>query len=150
MDIYSYIKREHQILRNLMEKICVCDDTNERSKLYATLREELTLHAVTKEVTFYQVLMENGGGHLENQIKHSELAHDDIEHFLRVLDITDVKLDKWLILFGQLKHCVERHMEKEEGETFEASQRVLSDAQSLALAVSMERLKQQKIFSEAA
>jgi hemerythrin-like domain-containing protein len=150
MDIYSYLKNDHFAVKELMEKLSNAANVIERRTIYITLREELRLHAVTEEVTFYQMLTENGSKALQEKMKYAELEHDDIEHFLRLLDITDVKTDKWLILFGQLKYCVERHIEREEGEIFEAAQKVISEAQAINLVTQIDKLRKQKAFRNVA
>ncbi len=150
MDIFSYLINDHLAVKALMEKLCTASHATERRNLYIMIREELTTHAVTEEVTFYQWLMEHGTPKLQEKMKYSELEHDDIEHFLRLLDITDIKSDQWLILFGQLKYCVEKHVAREESEIFEAAQKLITEAQSINLTLAMQKLKKQKAVKNVA
>lgn len=150
MDIYSYLKNDHSTVKELIDRVCASENIMERRTIYYAIREVLPLHMETEEITFYQTLREKGKRPLQEKTKYLELDHDDIEHFLRLLDITDMKSDNWLILFGQLKYAVERHVGRVEDDIFAEARKVLSQEQSVALATLAETLKLRRGFRKVA
>jgi hemerythrin superfamily protein len=144
MDIYSYLKKDHRRVNDMMEQVMRTHSPAKRQELYARIQEELELHAETEEETFYAALKLRGGKQLQEKEGHAEEEHDEIRKFLKQIDHADPKSDAWLLAFGQLKHAVEHHVMEEEGEIFDKAKKVISDARAEELAEEMEALKRKK------
>ncbi|MFT4077558.1 MAG: hypothetical protein QM647_18675 [Asticcacaulis sp.] len=56
MDIYKYLKKDHDKVADLMEQVIVTKDLSERQTLFETIKMELSLHADTEEKTFYKAI----------------------------------------------------------------------------------------------
>jgi hypothetical protein len=144
MDIYTYLKKDHRMVKDLMEKTMASSNASDREELFDEIREELELHSETEQKTFYKAIKEKGSKHLQEKEGHAEEEHDEIKNLLRDLGKISVDSDEWLILFGELKHAVEHHVHEEEGEIFQDAKKVLSDKRAKELAVEMEEMKELK------
>ncbi len=144
MDIYAYLKKDHRLVKDLMEEFLGTDSTPKREQLFAKIRDELEIHAETEEKTFYAAIKEKGGKGLKEKEHHAEDEHGEIRKFLHDMDAAEPGSEEWLIAFGELKHSVEHHVEEEEGELFEKAKKVLSESRAEALAKEMDELKQKK------
>src|SRR5690606_11413384 len=144
MDIYAYLKKDHDKVKKLMDQITEATTPEDRKELFDAMSSELLLHASTEEQTFYRALEERGGKQLQEKAGHAEEEHDEIETLIQKLRKSSPEESSWLITFGSLKHAVEHHVEEEEGEIFEKARKVLSDLQAEKLAEEMDMLKQQR------
>ena len=144
MDIYTYLKRDHRKVDDLIHQVSHEEDSQKRAMLYQTIRDELLIHADTEEKTFYQAIKEKGGKQLQEKKEHAEEEHSEIRHLIKKLDGTKCEDETWLLIFGELKHAVEHHVKEEEERIFEKAQKILSDAQAKLLAEDMDKLKQQQ------
>lgn len=144
MDIYTYLKKDHDKVDKLMKAITEAKTPEDRKELFDTMSAELLLHASTEEQTFYQALEERGGKQLQEKAGHAEEEHDEIESLIQQLRKSSPVESAWLITFGTLKHAVEHHVEEEEGEIFEKAKKILSDPQAEKLAEEMDLLKKQR------
>lgn len=139
MDIYTYLKKDHKHVSELMEALLATQDMEERADLFATIQAELTLHAKTEEATFYAAL--ENRKQTEERIEGAEEAHDEMEKYLKKLGSLPIDSEEWIEQFGEFKHCVTHHVEEEEGKIFEKAKKILSDKQAKELAEEMDALK---------
>lgn len=146
MDIYNYLKKDHQTVTELFEKITKTRAENKRKNLFAELKEELLLHAETEHQTFYKALKKHAES--KEEAKHGDKEHAQVENYLEKLSKMSMQSEQWFILFGELKQVVAHHVRDEEGEMFEKARRVLTKQQAVQLAEEMDSLKQE-IFSAA-
>lgn len=143
MDIYSYLKKDHRRVADLMDQVLATHVPAERKALFEQIKEELTLHADTEEVTFYKAITEaTESKDVSERLEHAEDEHDEIRDLLETLSSTPVKSEKWIEQFGEFKHAVTHHVEEEEGEVFEKAKKYLSDAKAKELAQQMDALKE--------
>lgn len=145
MDIYDYLKKDHQKVAGLMERLGSSTDDKERIRVFKELSSELTLHADTEEETFYRALIEKGGKQLQEKEKHAEEEHAEIRKYLKECASQDCGSKGWMVSFGELRHAVEHHVDEEEGAIFEKARNVISDREAEKLAKDMEALKQQQM-----
>ena len=139
MDIYSYLKKDHRKVSDMMEQLVAARSLSRREDLFYDIMEELTLHAETEQATFYAALED--ADEAAERIEDAEEEHDEIKDYLKRLSNMSMESEKWLITFGELKHAVEHHVEEEEGRVFEKARQVLSDDEAEELAEEMDRLK---------
>jgi len=144
MDIYNYLKKDHQKVADLMEQVIASKDPAERQSLFETIKLELTLHADTEEQTFYRAIEDaTRSKQVEEKIEHANHEHDEIREYLEKLSTTPVTDELWLETFGEFKHSVTHHVEEEEGEIFEKAKKYLSSQEAKDLAKEMDALKKQ-------
>ena len=144
MDIYSYLKKDHLKVADLLDQITYAENDVARERLYESLRDELLIHADTEEKTFYKALKDKGGKAVIEKEEHAEEEHGEIRTFLKECDGEEVGSEPWLLSFGQLKHAVEHHVKEEEGEIFDKAKDILSESEAEALADEMDKLKQKQ------
>jgi len=141
MDIYSYLKKDHRKVSDLMEQVLAARSPERREELFEEINEELTLHAETEQATFYAALEQEE--ETEEKIEEAEDDHDEIKQFLAKLSSMSAESPKWMELFGEFKHAVEHHVKDEENRIFEKARRVLSDDEAEQLAEDMDQMKEE-------
>lgn len=151
MDIYAYLKMDHQKVANLMERVVSNDIPEQRATMYEMIKHELTLHAETEEATFYAAIDKaTESRKIEDDLEHAHGEHDEIRECLQNIDRTNYSEPLWMTYFLKLKELVTHHVEEEEGEVFDDARKVLSDAQAVELAEMMDHLKQVKLGKKTA
>ncbi|MCE3255772.1 MAG: Hemerythrin cation binding domain protein [Rickettsiaceae bacterium] len=139
MDIYSYLKKDHKKVKELLEDILSAKSTKERKVLFDEMKYELLLHAKTEEDSFYKEL-ENKKPAAE-RVEEAEEEHKEIEQYLKKLSELEFDSREWVEQFGEFKHNVTHHVKEEEEAVFDKAKKVLSDKKAKELAVEMDELK---------
>ncbi len=147
MDIYAYLRKDHQKVAELFAEIIQTKAAQKRQNLFDELKEELLLHAKTEQKTFYKALKKHSEA--RDEAKHGDKEHAQIENSIEKLNQLSIQSDQWLILFGELKHNVEHHVRDEEGEMFKQARKVLTKERANQLAEEMDSLKQEMLEAEA-
>lgn len=144
MDIYAYLKKDHQLVAGLMEQVVMSQDAGERQSLFQQIKTELTLHADTEEQTFYKAIEDATKAKLvEHEMEHAHNEHDEVREYLEKLSGLPASDPSWIEVFGEFKHSVTHHVEEEEGDVFESAKKYLSDAEAKDLAKEMDALKKE-------
>lgn len=142
MDIYQYLKDDHEKVAQLMQQVLDSGDPATRQTLFETIKMELTLHAETEEQTFYTAIDKATRSKVvEEEVEHAFHEHDEIRDYLDKLSTLPVEDELWLATFGEFKHAVTHHVEEEEGEIFEKAKQYLSSHEATKLAKEMDALK---------
>lgn len=145
MDIYSYLKKDHRLVADLMEQVVSSKDASQREMLFKKIKQELTIHADTEEVTFYKAVEEaTRSQNVQEKMEHADDEHNEIRKYLEKLSSTPVEGEEWIEQFGEFKHAVSHHVEEEEGDIFEKAQKYLSKDDAERLAKEMDALKQKQ------
>jgi hemerythrin-like domain-containing protein len=144
MDIYKYLKKDHDKVADLMEQVIATKDLGERQALFETIKLELSLHADTEEKTFYKAIDDaTRSKAVEEKVEHANEEHDEIREYLGKLAETPLTEELWIETFGEFKHSVAHHVEEEEGDIFEKAKKYLSHEEAVQLAKDMDALKKQ-------
>jgi hemerythrin superfamily protein len=143
MDIYSYLKKDHRKVKDLMEQVVAAKSTSRREELFDEICDELTLHAETEQATFYAAL--ENEEEVEENIEDAEEEHEEMKQYMSRLNSMSVNNEKWLELFGEFKHAVEHHVKDEEGRIFEKARDILDDEEAEQLAEDMDQLKEETL-----
>lgn len=145
MDIYTYLKKDHKLVADLMEKVIASKDASKREALFAQIKEELTLHADTEEATFYTAVDKaTRSQNVHEKMEHADEEHDEIRDYIEKLSTLSAEDEKWIEQFGEFKHAVTHHVEEEEGDIFEKAKKYLSKEEATRLAKEMDELKQKQ------
>ncbi|WP_178984826.1 hemerythrin domain-containing protein [Winogradskyella helgolandensis] len=134
MNIYEAIRHDHDIQRNLLDKLVdTSGDTKSRSDLFKELRKELELHANAEERHFYKPLIPTDM--MQEHARHGIAEHHEIDELVEQLEKTEMDSSAWLKIAKNLKDKVEHHLEDEEHTFFQLSGKVFNDKEKKALAV---------------
>ncbi len=145
MDIYGYIKKDHQKVASLMDQVVASSDPDERARLFTTIRSELILHLDSEQVTFYKAIEDaTRAKAVEEQMEHAEKEHDEVRRYLDKLAGLDVHEEAWIETFGEFKHAVAHHVEEEEGDVWEKAKKYLSHDEAVQLAKDMDAAKKRE------
>lgn len=110
--------------------------------MFEDIKAELLLHAEAEERTFYRAIAEAAAATDEGwDLNHSVHDHADIQRLLHHLSEEGLTSPKWMLLFGELKHAVEHHVQEEETRIFRLAKAVLPQERVDALAGEMDALK---------
>ena len=143
MDIYRYLKQDHETVNQMMEKMPSVPAAK-RGQAFDNIKKELTLHAESEEQTFYEAVKKAARTKsAEEKVEHANEEHDEIREYLDKLSAMNYKTEEWLMCFGEFKHAVTHHVEEEESEMFEKAKRYLSPEQAKSLVAEMDALKEE-------
>jgi hemerythrin superfamily protein len=146
MEIYTYLKKDHQKVNNLFEQLIAEKNMDKTESLFEALREELLLHAESEQKTFYKALKRHP--ETKDEARHGDKEHAQIEDYLWRLEQLSCRSDEWLVLLGELKRTVAHHVRDEENTMFKKARKVLTKDQAENLVEEMDALKQ-KILNAA-
>ena len=149
--IYEAIKQDHQVHRDLLEKIADTQgDSEERRKCWEEFYYDVKSHAAAEEETFYSKLIAKPDG--QDDARHSVAEHKELDDIMMELQEMDMSSPGWLTRFKTLKHDYEHHMEEEENEIFEKAREVVSEDESGKIAAQFEERKtaERKLVDEKA
>lgn len=131
--IYESLRKDHDIQRDLMDKIASTNgDSQFRRSLFTLLKKELEEHAKYEERYFYVSLLNSDL--TQEKARHSIAEHHEIDEKIEKLEETDFSSTSWLTLFKSLKELVEHHLKEEEQEVFPLSGKALNTAEKNELA----------------
>jgi iron-sulfur cluster repair protein YtfE (RIC family) len=126
MDIYAHIAADHSRIAKLIDDLLSINVQAVRQGLFEQLKAELNLHIYAKEQIFYRTLLEAGQGpQLKTGIEHAVHAHDEIRELLKRLSAESFTSSSWMVMFGELKHAVEHHIDDEETVIFAQARQIL-------------------------
>jgi hemerythrin-like domain-containing protein len=143
MNAISLLEEDHRKMKKLLSEL---ESTTERGvktrqELFATVREELTVHETIEEEIFYPALKEHP--------KTKEIALEGFEEHhvvdMVMAEIEGVPFDdeKWGAKFKVMKENIEHHIEEEENEMFKQARQVFDEDELEALGEQMRARKDQ-------
>jgi hypothetical protein len=126
MDIYQRLKQDHDLQRNLAERIMATSgDSEARRALWHEFEPEAVSHAAAEEETFYSVLIATEDG--QEQARHSVAEHQEAADLIEEIGESDMSSGTWIQKFAKLKEALEHHMDEEEQDVFALAKRLLGD-----------------------
>lgn len=133
MKIYEAIKRDHEIQRELCDKIMnTSAESEERHELWQELKKELEVHEVAEERHFYEALIDTDK--MQEDARHGMAEHHEMDELIEELDNSDMSSAHWLKTLGQLIEKVNHHLEDEEKDFFKKAKEVYSEENAEKLA----------------
>jgi hypothetical protein len=146
MDAMSLLEEDHRKMKKLLSEL---ESTTERGvktreELFATVKDELTVHETIEEEIFYPALKEHP--------KTKEIALEAYEEHhvvdMVMAEIDDVPYDDetWGAKFKVMKENIEHHIEEEENEMFKQARQVFEEDELEALGEQM-RLRKEQLSS---
>ncbi|MBX9805844.1 MAG: hemerythrin domain-containing protein [Alphaproteobacteria bacterium] len=141
MNIFTYLKRDHETVAELFDKILSTRSSDKRKAIFDEVAKELLIHIQAESSTFYEAL--RAFEEAAELIGHAEKEHTEVKDYITKIYKISIESEKWIEQFGELKHSVTHHVEEEEGDIFEMAKRVLSNEQATQLALDMRTLKEE-------
>jgi hemerythrin-like domain-containing protein len=146
MDAISLLEEDHRKMKKILSEL---ESTTERGvktreELFATVKDELTVHETIEEEIFYPALKEHP--------KTKEIALEAYEEHhvvdMVMAEIEDVPHDDetWGAKFKVMKENIEHHIEEEENEMFKQARQVFEEGELEALGEQM-RLRKEQLSS---
>ena len=133
MTIFEALRQEHEIQRNLIDKLIKTEGkTEERKKIFEALKHELKIHEDAEEHHFYIPLMEKD--QTQEKARHSVAEHHEMDELVEQLEDTEMNASNWLKIAKDLEHQLIHHLDEEEQEVFQMAGKVLTDKQKTDLA----------------
>lgn len=140
MNIYEAIKKDHDIQRELCDKILkTSGNSSERKELWTKLRKELEVHEVAEERYFYSPLIETDS--MQEDARHGMAEHHEIDELIQELEATDMVSPHWFATMKKLNDKVHHHLKDEENEFFGKAKKVYSQNKSKELMEGYEKTK---------
>lgn len=142
MNIYAYLKNDHQKVSELFEKVFSmprdnADDIEDQESVFEELAEELLLHTESEQKSFYQALATD----MKKAMAHAHSEHDQITALIQKINTLFPEENTWIEHIKRLKELVDHHVQEEEGPIFEQAQAILTEQQACDLVTDMEELK---------
>lgn len=140
MDIYDYLKTDHERVAQLFKQFEDTDIIVRKEQIVALIAQELTLHAESEQATFYKVLEQFET--FKEDVLHGEKEHQDIKAQLAKVVQLQILDATWIKDVEKLKELVEHHVNEEEGTIFKQAKKVLSNEDAYEIKEKMHFLKQ--------
>jgi hemerythrin-like domain-containing protein len=143
MNAISLLEEDHRKMKKLLSEL---ESTTERGvktreELFATVKEELTVHETIEEEIFYPALKEHP------KTKEITLEAYEEHHVVDIVmaEIEGVPYDdeRWGAKFKVMKENIEHHIEEEENEMFKQARQIFDDDELEALGERMRVRKEQ-------
>ncbi len=149
MDAFELLENDHDKVSGIFEQLesSAGQEPAAREKLFAQLKNELTVHAHIEETIFYPALRQADETR-EITLEAIE-EHQQVKDMLAELEAMPVDDGEWSDLLTELKDAVEHHVDEEEGEMFLKARTVLSQEQITELGQRMATQKQQRMAAGA-
>src|SRR5688572_31777774 len=97
MTIFESLRADHKVMRDLADKLLATHgDSEERNRLYSTLKLEMLAHEKAEERCFYVPLFESDL--TQEMARHSVSEHHELDEYLENLDAIEFSSPSWLKL----------------------------------------------------
>ena len=148
MDIYEYLKLDHQKVDKLFKQFEDTEDYDLKFQIVALIIQELFVHAESEQATFYKALEQFEISKSEGL--HGEKEHAEIEEKMDELGKSVNPTKAWEKKVLELKKLVQHHVKEEEGKMFSKAKKVLSKEQTYVIKEQMHYLKSKMLNKLAA
>lgn len=137
--IFARLKEDHDTHRELLTRLSVAQDPEDRKALFANFKTEVTAHAAAEEETLYATML--GDPELRHDGQHSVAEHKELDDILQEMADMDPSTRAWTEKLKKLKHDYLHHIEEEEKDMFPAAAEELTKAEEVALKDKFEERK---------
>lgn len=137
--IFNRLKEDHDTHRELLERITVSQDPQDRQALFENFKTEVTAHAAAEEETLYSTMLADPD--LRHDGQHSVAEHKELDDLLQKMADLDPSSREWTEKFKKLKHDYLHHIDEEEEDMFPAAAEELTKKEEVALKEKFEERK---------
>lgn len=139
MDALSLLKKDHELVKDLMNKMDKEKDTDELQSMFEQLVDELSIHERIEEDIFYPALQKLPKA--KEDVLEAFEEHHLVDEIVKQMDV-ETDDDKWRAKFTVMKENVEHHIKDEEDKLFPKAEELLGPEKLGALGVKMADLKE--------
>jgi len=139
MDAITLLKKDHDLVKDLMNKMAEEDDPDQLSSMFEQLVDELSIHERIEEEIFYPALQKLPKA--KEDVLEAFEEHHLVDEIVKEMDV-ETNDDKWKAKFTVMKENVEHHIKDEEDKLFPKAEKLLGDEKLGALGVQMADLKE--------
>ena len=139
MDALTLLKKDHVLVKDLMNKMAEEEDPDQLSSMFEQLVDELSVHERIEEEIFYPALQKLPKA--KEDVLEAFEEHHLVDEIVEEMDV-ETDDDKWKAKFTVMKENVEHHIKDEEDKLFPKAEQLLGDEQLGALGVKMADLKE--------
>jgi len=133
MNIFEALREDHDKQRTLVDQLIATQgNSDDRNRLFDSLKSELQIHAKAEERYFYIPLIESDL--TQEKARHSIAEHHEIDELIEKLEDTDFSSPAWVGYAEKLRYKVRHHLDEEEHEVFQLAGKALDDEQKTSLA----------------
>ena len=130
MDALQLLKTDHDKVKKLLNEGDATTERAEktRTELFATIKQELTVHEEIEEKIFYPALRDHPKA--KDIVLEAYEEHNVVDTLMSELSELDVEDETWGAKAKVMIENIEHHIEEEEGEMFQQARKVF-DSQEL-------------------
>src|SRR5690348_12041632 len=139
LDAITLLKKDHELVKDLMNKMAEEDDPDQLSSMFEQLVDELGIHERIEEEIFYPALQKLPKA--KEDVLEAFEEHHVVDEIVTEMDV-ETDDDKWKAKFTVMKESVEHHIKDEEDKLFPKAEKLLGDEKLGALGVQMADLKE--------
>jgi hypothetical protein len=128
VDAIALLKHDHEKMKSLLKEL---EDAAEhgsakREQLFATVKEELTVHEAIEEEIFYPALKEHPKA--KELVLEAYEEHGVVDLVMAEIEGLSFDDERWTAKFTVMKENIEHHIEEEEKEMFKHARDVFEQA----------------------
>jgi hemerythrin superfamily protein len=142
MNATQLLKQDHGSVKRLFRDLERARDDTRKARLFAQLRSEVEAHSMLEEEIFYPAVFEQAAGNLGELVDHAEEEHSRMKSLLAEISALQPDDPRFDARTGELRSCIEDHVDEEEGQMFPQTRATLGDRQLEALGREMEERKE--------
>ena len=139
IDALTLLKKDHELVKALMNKMAEEDDPDQLSSMFEQLVDELSIHERIEEDIFYPALQKLPKA--KEDVLEAFEEHHLVDEIVKEMDV-ETDDDRWKAKFTVMKESVEHHIKDEEEKLFPKAEQLLGDEKLGALGVKMADLKE--------
>jgi hemerythrin superfamily protein len=145
MALLEALKKDHNEVKKLLDKILDEDDGGKRKTLFDQMAAALTAHSYAEDKVLYSALKQKGEEEKELALEGEE-EHALVEQLLTGLKRGGrVESHSWQARCKVLKDLVEHHVEEEESEFFKAARKDFDKSELDKMGKQFQELKQKEL-----
>jgi hemerythrin superfamily protein len=139
LDAIALLKKDHELVKDLMNKMAEEDDPDQLSSMFEQLVDELSIHERIEEEIFYPALQKLPKA--KEDVLEAFEEHHVVDEIVTEMDV-ETDDDKWKAKFTVMKENVEHHIKDEEDKLFPKAEKLLGEEKLGALGARMADLKE--------
>ena len=140
VDALTLLKKDHDLVKDLMQRVEKEKDVEERTSMFEQLIDELTIHERIEEEIFYPALQKLPKA--KEDVLESFEEHHLVDQIVTGLDNTPLDAETWPAKFTVLRENVEHHIQDEEEKLFPKAEKLLGREKLGELGAKMADLKE--------
>jgi hemerythrin-like domain-containing protein len=124
VDAIGLLKDDHEKMKSLLKELeeAAEQGSPEREQLFATVKEELTVHEAIEEEIFYPALKEHPKA--KDIVLEAYEEHGVVDLVMAEIEGLSFDDERWTAKFTVMKENIEHHIEEEEKEMFKQARDV--------------------------